>query len=130
MFCIFFLLLAAYVHDLLEVHDNESIYLNDILSPKSSLKSSDVPPEPQIQEADPPVKKKTPRRVINFTKCYDLYAVIAELEIWRNNSTFRDFFVSDSSVSTSEVKNDKPAIVFNHMNDFPLVQDAKLDKLK
>ena len=110
---------------MLEVHENESIYLNDTLSTRNSLQ----PSESTSKEADSAIKKKITRRVINFTKCYDLYAVIAELEIWRNNSVFRDL-ASESPVSTSEVKSDTSAIVFNHMNDFPLVQDAKLDKLK
>ncbi|KAI8853685.1 ras guanine nucleotide exchange factor domain-containing protein, partial [Chytridium lagenaria] len=103
-------LFAAYIHDLLEIHHDIPIYLStDSLSRPAHVEDDDTP-----TPTTTPMSNGVP---IHFAKFYDLYAVVAELEVWRTASY-------SSVIQTPE--RETTAIVLNHLKDYPVMEERVL----
>ncbi|KNC96229.1 uncharacterized protein SPPG_08382 [Spizellomyces punctatus DAOM BR117] len=130
--------LAAYMRDLLDIHYEAPTYLND---PASSAGDRDGPSgnftkarrkggrtrtatgdtsitSTNEEECTPPTPADTNpnpslNRTIHFQKYYDLYAIAAELEMFRM-----------SSVYPPNADKDAGAIVLTHMRDFAVDKES------
>ncbi|KAJ3158745.1 hypothetical protein HK101_001234 [Irineochytrium annulatum] len=115
---------AAYVHDLLEIHDDIPPTLPSNLSGSTpSIASSTTltptaAPGDRIADPDHPYPSTiSPNSLINFAKFYDLYAVVAEIEDWRQGSYAQ--VIQGGERETM-------AIVLNHMRDYDILDERCL----
>ncbi|KAJ3215112.1 hypothetical protein HDU67_000816 [Dinochytrium kinnereticum] len=99
---------AAYIHDLLEIHHDIPIHL-----PTTSQTSLDLTPDSRMAD----INGDTDARMIHFAKFYDLYAVVAELEVWRTSSYANHVQAPERETT---------AIVLNHLRDYPVMEDRAI----
>ncbi|KAJ3066352.1 hypothetical protein HDU98_010359 [Podochytrium sp. JEL0797] len=105
---------AAYIHDLLEIHETEPVYVRD-------LSSSPSTPGYRIVSTDDSPDNDT----INFSKFYNLYSIVAEIEVWRSYSY--NSVIPEAAAAANDPKADTCAVVLNHMRDWKCVEDSVLD---
>ncbi|KAJ3417635.1 hypothetical protein HDV05_000092 [Chytridiales sp. JEL 0842] len=141
---------AAYIHDLVELNEEIPVYLSEVertsaVKPPKELsreerrrtspsqRSSSTSPTQNspnetykiVSTDDPHTSQELRRSSINFKKFYDLYSIIAELEMWRASS-YKDLLPA-AYAAAADAKTDTSAVVLNHMRDYPIIEDAVLD---
>ncbi|KAJ3318574.1 hypothetical protein HDU76_000796 [Blyttiomyces sp. JEL0837] len=122
---------AAYMHDLLEVHEEEPLYISDLHNkdPDSTSLSrhsiDELNSNPSISPSTYNSHQNITNSPINFTKFYELFSIIAELEVWRGSS-YREL-LPEASLAAADPKIDTSAVVLNHMRDYALLEDRILD---
>ncbi|TPX73054.1 hypothetical protein CcCBS67573_g05681 [Chytriomyces confervae] len=109
---------AAYIHDLLEIHETEPVYTQD-MAPNSTVDSGGFRLASTDEEDDSAAKE------INFTKFYNLYSIVAEIEVWRSYSY--NSVIPEAASSANDSKGDTSAVLLNHMKDWKVVEDSILD---
>ncbi|KAJ3096201.1 hypothetical protein HDU97_006161 [Phlyctochytrium planicorne] len=108
---------AAYIHDLLEIHHDIPVYLAPPTSTADAHDSNSRIVSINDDDANNSNSSFTPR-VVHFAKFYDLYAVVAELEVWRTSSYSTVMQIPERETT---------AIVLNHIADYPLLDDRALN---
>ncbi|KAJ3210842.1 hypothetical protein HDU82_007273 [Entophlyctis luteolus] len=103
---------AAYMHDLLEIHETEPVFVRDL--------PSDLAKGYKIASTD-----GGDSDIINFSKFYHLYSVVAEIELWRSYSY--NSVLPEAAAAANDPKGDTCAVVLNHMKDWKVVEDSILD---
>ncbi|KAJ3087691.1 hypothetical protein HK102_010489 [Quaeritorhiza haematococci] len=137
---------AAYIHDLVEINDETPTFLTDApdLPPPSPTKtidstvsavtndtftssntsaghSSAFTPSSYTASVDEP----NMFRVVNFQKYYDLYSIVAEMELFRNTG-YRELVGPNG-------EQDQSTTVLNHIKNWAaayMVDDAVLDNME
>ncbi|KAI8611758.1 ras guanine nucleotide exchange factor domain-containing protein [Chytriomyces sp. MP71] len=108
---------SAYIHDLLEIHENEPVYIQDLPAAIASDGFRMATTDDESGSANP--------KEINFTKFYNLYSIVAEIEVWRSYSY--NSVIPEVASAANDPKGDTSAVLLNHMRDWKGVEDSILD---
>lgn len=111
---------AAYIHDLLEIHETEPVYTRDL--PKDPSTAAEKPTGYRMVSTDDDHDSSD---TVNFSKFYNLYSIVAEIEVWRSYSY--NSVIPEAAAAANDPKGDTCAVVLNHMRDWKLVDDSLLD---
>ncbi|KAJ3126402.1 Exosome component 5 [Physocladia obscura] len=77
---------AAYIHDLLEIHETEPVYTRDLVATNNRKEASSSVTTAAAAGYKIVTTDSIQEDTINFTKFYNLYSVVAEIEVWRSYS--------------------------------------------
>ncbi|KAJ3021295.1 UNVERIFIED_CONTAM: hypothetical protein HDU68_009698 [Siphonaria sp. JEL0065] len=109
---------AAYIQDLLEIHETEPVFTRDLATNNKS--KTDSSGYKIVTTDDDPEDD-----IINFSKFYNLYSIVAEIEVWRSYSY--NSVIPEAAAAANDPKGDTCAVVLNHMRDWKCVEDSLLD---
>ncbi|KAI9348651.1 ras guanine nucleotide exchange factor domain-containing protein [Obelidium mucronatum] len=109
---------AAYIHDLLEIHETEPVFTRDLNKTQEQQQSGYRMVTTDDDDDNDP-------EIINFSKFYNLYSIVAEIEVWRSYSY--NSVIPEAAAAANDPKGDTCAVVLNHMRDWKVVEDSLLD---